>query len=245
MPTATTNSRVLCPGDYSVVAIMPDGYIPGVDTAGSKGGIVVNPYAKIDSLLLSTLAVDPQGNAIVKIALNSGDAALHNNFSVVQIRNTARQAAWAAGIPQSAASDTRICRDRPLWPDPFRYGVSYVLPPIIMPQQLMGGSGGPPGYYLAFKRHQRRTTSAIAKRPIRRRWSNSTLQSRYLDRRRSESRRHLDHRRCQRRAGEKISLRPARRYARNRRLERRRRYQNRRVHRRPVVPGPQRQRHLG
>ncbi len=31
-------------------------------------------------------------------------------------------------------------------PDPLRYGVNYMLPLIIMPQQLTGGSGGPPGY---------------------------------------------------------------------------------------------------
>lgn len=135
----------LDPGDYSVVAKVPDGYISGVDTAGSKGGIVVNRYAKIDSLLLSTLAVDPQGNAIVKIALNSGDAALQNNFSVVRIETPPDKPPGPPVYPNPPPQIPDLPRI-PFVPDPFRYGVSYVLPPIIMPQQLMGGSGGPPGY---------------------------------------------------------------------------------------------------
>ena len=76
MPTVTTNSPDSSPAIIRCMAKVPDGYIPGVDTAGSKGGVVVNRYAKLDSLFLSTLAVDPQGDAIVKIALNSGDAAV-------------------------------------------------------------------------------------------------------------------------------------------------------------------------
>jgi protocatechuate 3,4-dioxygenase beta subunit len=130
------------PGDYSVIATIPDGYVAGVDTAGSKGGVVVNSYAKIDSLLLSTLAVDTNDNAIVKIALNSGDTAVQNNFSVVKLETPPN----GPPIFPNPVIPTQFPPLTPIMPDLFRYGVSYVLPPIIMPQQLTGGSGGQPGY---------------------------------------------------------------------------------------------------
>ncbi|MGA2797721.1 MAG: SdrD B-like domain-containing protein [Thermoguttaceae bacterium] len=135
----------LQPGDYSVLAKLPDGYIPGVDTAGSKGGVVVNRYAKLDSLFLSTLAVDPQGDAIVKIAVNSGDAAVQNNFSVVKIETPPDQPNSPPFFPNPPPISTPLPPRLPLAPDPLRYGVSYTSM-FIMPQQISGGSGGPPGY---------------------------------------------------------------------------------------------------
>ena len=147
--TTTTNAdgyyefTGLVPGDYSVIVKTPDGYIPGVDTAGSEGGLVVNRYVVLDPSLLSTLAVDPQGKAIVKIALDSGDAAVQYNFSVVKITEPPdRPPAFPSPPPPLPDSPPRM----PIMPDPLIYGVNYVLPPIIFPQQLMGGSGGPPGY---------------------------------------------------------------------------------------------------
>ena len=130
------------PGDYSVIATIPDGYTTGVDTAGSKGGLVVNSYATIDSQLRSTLAVDTNDNAIVKIALNSGDTAVQNNFSVVKLETPPD----GPPIFPNPVPPAPLPPLTPLMPDFFRYGVSYVLPPIIMPLQLTGGSGGPQGY---------------------------------------------------------------------------------------------------
>ena len=37
--------NMLYPGVYSIVECSPSQYLPGVDTAGSKGGLVVNRYA--------------------------------------------------------------------------------------------------------------------------------------------------------------------------------------------------------
>jgi len=132
------------PGDYSVKATIPDGYTIGVDTAGSKGGIVVNSYATIDATMLSTLAVDTNDNAIVKIALNSGDTAVQYNFSVVKLETPS--VPNGPIIYPNPVIPTPFPPPMPSVPDLFRYGVSYVLPPIIMPQQLTGGSGGEPGY---------------------------------------------------------------------------------------------------
>jgi serine-aspartate repeat-containing protein C/D/E len=129
------------PGDYSVIAKIPDGYVDGIDTAGSKGGVVVNAYATIDPSLLSTLAVDTQDNAIVKIALNSGDAAVQYNFSVVKMETPPDgPIVYPNPVPPAPSPPSM-----PIAPDYFRYGVSYVLPPIVMPMELTGGSGGPPG----------------------------------------------------------------------------------------------------
>ncbi len=133
----------LAPGDYAVIAQVPAGYIPSVDTAGSKGGIVVNRYQNLDATLLSTLAVDPQGDAIVRIALNSGDAAVQNNFSVVKIEETPDKPPFPNPLPPFVDSPPPRL---PPAPDPLHYGVPYVFPPIIMTQALMGGAGGPPGY---------------------------------------------------------------------------------------------------
>ena len=82
-PTATTNSRCFEPGKYSVIETQPSGYIPGIDTAGSKGGLVINKYSTVDAMTLSTLAVNPSGNAIVRITVDPGDSAVQNNFSEV------------------------------------------------------------------------------------------------------------------------------------------------------------------
>ena len=76
---------MLQPGEYSVVETQPSGYQTGIDTAGSKGGLVVNKYSTVDAMTLSTLAVNPSGNAIVRITVDPGDSAVQNNFSEVLI----------------------------------------------------------------------------------------------------------------------------------------------------------------
>ncbi len=132
----------LQPGDYSVIAHVPDGYVPGVDTAGSMGGVVVNRYTVLDAQLLSTLAVNQQGEAIVKIEVNSGDAAVENNFSVVKLETPPDGSPIFPNPPVIPPLPPPM----PIIPDVLRYGVNYMLPPIIMPPQLGGGSSGPPGY---------------------------------------------------------------------------------------------------
>ena len=146
--TTTTNAQGyyeftgLAPGDYSIVMKQPTGYIPAVDTAGSQGGLVVNRYATIDTMTLSTLAVDTQGSAIVKIALNSGDAATHYNFSVVKVTETPPDSPKYPDPPTPPTPPPHMLSA----PDPLQYGVGYTLPPIVMPGTLMGGYGGPAGY---------------------------------------------------------------------------------------------------
>ena len=69
-----------------MVEQQPTGYTPGVNTAGSQGGLVVNAYSQLSASILSTLAVTPNGSAIVKIAIPPGTAAVQYNFSEVLIQ---------------------------------------------------------------------------------------------------------------------------------------------------------------
>jgi len=76
----------LYPGSYTVIEYQPDNYLDGIDTAGSNGGIVVEPRKPIDPLVLQTLAVTPTNDEIVRIAVAAGEHATSNNFSEVVIQ---------------------------------------------------------------------------------------------------------------------------------------------------------------
>ncbi|HZZ73143.1 MAG TPA: SdrD B-like domain-containing protein [Pirellulales bacterium] len=80
----------LPPGVFTVVAGAPAGYIPGLDTPGTTGGIAINRY-NVQSLsilsLLSTLSIDPNSDALVRIPVPAGSQSENNNFSVVRIIN--------------------------------------------------------------------------------------------------------------------------------------------------------------
>jgi serine-aspartate repeat-containing protein C/D/E len=148
--TTTTNAKgyyeftMLLPGVYSVIEVQPSGYVQGIDTAGSKGGLVVNSYTKVDSKTLSTLAVDPSGSAIVKISVTSGDTAVQYNFSEVVMKTESNP----PGPPPTPPTPT------PLPPIPvappvgeFRpMGIPYYLMPEVIKQPLFGSGSGPGGY---------------------------------------------------------------------------------------------------
>ncbi len=90
--TATTDENGyyeftdLYPGTYTVIEVHPDDYIDGIDTAGSNGGIAVNPSDEIDELILSQLAIDPENDAIIRIPLALGESATSYNFSEVRVK---------------------------------------------------------------------------------------------------------------------------------------------------------------
>jgi protocatechuate 3,4-dioxygenase beta subunit len=73
----------LRPGTYSVYEVQPDRFIDGVDTPGSTSGFVFNPGEPVNQVVLQTLAVDPQNNAIVRISLPPGSSSIENNFSEI------------------------------------------------------------------------------------------------------------------------------------------------------------------
>ncbi len=73
----------LPPGSYSVYEIAPGGYIRGIDTAGSLGGIVVSAWTTVDPAILDQLQGGIPDDAILQIVMPSGKSSTDNNFSVV------------------------------------------------------------------------------------------------------------------------------------------------------------------
>lgn len=84
--TTTTDSRGfyqftgLRSGVYTVLQVQPEEFIDGIDTAGTTGGIAVNPGDSISPQLLS---VDHRFDAIARIPVAVGQQSLNNNFSEV------------------------------------------------------------------------------------------------------------------------------------------------------------------
>ncbi|MCH8924103.1 MAG: fibrinogen-binding protein, partial [Planctomycetes bacterium] len=89
--TATTDHRGLYefrglpPGSYSVFEVQPSRFVDGLDTAGSTGGVAVNPGANINPLFLSVLTVDPNNDAILGIPLSAGVQSTDNDFSEILV----------------------------------------------------------------------------------------------------------------------------------------------------------------
>jgi len=135
----------LYPGQYSVIEVLPTGYLTGITTAGNLGGTVVNPYANVDSALLSTLAVTTSDNAIVRITLGSGEAGVNYNFSHVLIDTYSPPPEY----PPPYVPPTPTPPLPPVMASyaPYQHaGLPHVLPPQISMPLMAGGSGGPGGY---------------------------------------------------------------------------------------------------
>jgi len=155
--TAVTNAdgyyefTGLYAGIYSVVEVVPTGYVSGVDTVGSHGGLVVNQYAVIAPSILNSLSVGLDGKAIVQIQIDPGDAAVQYNFSHV---------VFETRPPKNPPDDPP---GPPFYPDPpyapplpppqilpfvetRPVGMPYLGPPQVVMQPLFGGGGGPGGY---------------------------------------------------------------------------------------------------
>jgi len=95
--TALTNAfgfyefRGLRPGQYAVYEQQPAGdFIDGVDTPGTTSGIVFNPGEDVNTNVLTQLTVNPQNDAIVRIALAPGIESMENNFSEVSVNEIPR-----------------------------------------------------------------------------------------------------------------------------------------------------------
>ncbi len=78
--------RGLPPGLYAVYEVQPAGYADGIDHAGTTAGVAINPHDAGAMSIAAMLSVDPQDDAIVRIALPAGEHSQENNFSEVQVR---------------------------------------------------------------------------------------------------------------------------------------------------------------
>ncbi|MBI3839668.1 MAG: hypothetical protein HY288_17240 [Planctomycetia bacterium] len=73
----------LAPGVYGVFDVKPSGFLTGIDTPGSLGGVVVSTLVVTDPAVLQHLVVKPSDDAIVRIGLLADSISINNNFSVV------------------------------------------------------------------------------------------------------------------------------------------------------------------
>ena len=139
--------NMLYPGEYSIVEIPPSQYLAGIDRAGSNGGLVVNPYSQVATSMLSSLAVNANGNAIVRIPVNPGDVAVQYNFSHVLVTSKPTPPNNPPGPPSPPTPPTPPLA--PPMPIPFvdyqPMGHPYFMLPDSMAPPFAGGSGGPAG----------------------------------------------------------------------------------------------------
>ena len=82
----------LRPGIYHVYQRQPEGFVDGIDTAGSAGGLAINladPRSEHLDDLIAMLSndrnTDPGTDAILEIALSGGEQSEWNNFSEVRV----------------------------------------------------------------------------------------------------------------------------------------------------------------
>ncbi len=110
----------LPPGTYHVYQVQPDGFIDGLDTPGTTGGVAINVPDEIDDpqtlellrTLLASPSTDPSTDAILNIALPAGVHSNFNNFSeVLVIRITAE-------VPAPPIFPAPLVNDSPLVPPP-------------------------------------------------------------------------------------------------------------------------------
>ena len=126
-------------GVYTVIETQPDGLIDSIDTAGSKGGIAVNPSDEIDPFLLNQLAVDPNDDAIIRIPISMGDAATSYNFSEVRVEEMPNNIPPDPPIPPNDPPLPPVTR--PLFQAPTISKVVYTPSPSTL-GRLLGGGGG-------------------------------------------------------------------------------------------------------
>jgi len=77
----------LLPGVYTVIQEEVDGYVAGVNTAGTKGGTAVNALTiSEDPEIVSDMAFDTSDEAIIRISIVAGDHAKQYNFSELLLK---------------------------------------------------------------------------------------------------------------------------------------------------------------
>ncbi len=106
----------LLPGLYTIRQIQPADYLDFIDTPGTSGGIAINRDDSISPLLLETLTVAHDFDAIIRIPLAAGVNSVENNFSEIKIGE-----APPARLP--------IVFPEPINPQsPHVYSAGYVIP---------------------------------------------------------------------------------------------------------------------
>jgi hypothetical protein len=136
--------RGLRRGNYSVYQRQPEGFIDGIDTAGTHLGVVFNPGEPVSPLILEQLEVDPKNDAIVRIAMPAGSISEQNNFSEIRVT----QFLPPSQPPTQPPPPTVL-------PPPVGPQVNPARTPLVSPSQLprsfepFGGSSVPYTWHLS------------------------------------------------------------------------------------------------
>jgi hypothetical protein len=143
---------------YTIKEVRPTGYTPGIDTVGTKNGIVYNSYIQPTAAEIQSynMVIDPRGingfdptglytAAITRIAVQPGDNAQHYNFSEV-VLDTVDNPPHFPIPPTPTPNEPPLAP--PIAPPAGVYPVGrvpYIFPQLVVPE-MAGGSGGPGGY---------------------------------------------------------------------------------------------------
>ena len=125
----------LKPGVYTVLQDHPDGYLDGLDTPGTTGGIAINRGSEITPNLLS---VPANWDAIARIVVESGQHSEENNFS--EVLSTSRPFIPPPPTPPQTPPPLETPPQRPA-PPPQLFAVSPIVPPNIVRPTYYGGVG--------------------------------------------------------------------------------------------------------
>jgi protocatechuate 3,4-dioxygenase beta subunit len=74
-------------GNYAIYQVQPDGFVDGIDTGGSVPAIAINrhDYDDVTAQMVSELEVNPNFDAIIRLALFANVTAIENNFSEIAV----------------------------------------------------------------------------------------------------------------------------------------------------------------
>jgi protocatechuate 3,4-dioxygenase beta subunit len=126
----------LAPGTYTVIEFKPAGYLAGIDTAGSNGGVVVNKNSTVSPLFLETLSTTVQNNdAIVKIPITPGAQAVSYNFSTVLVQTKPASGGFSP-LPPDGFIPPPVATGAPVELLRTEY---YSVPQPVTPAVFMGG----------------------------------------------------------------------------------------------------------
>jgi len=140
-----TNLR---PGVYCIIQEQPDGYVEGVNTAGSEGGTAVNAlviYENPDVVI--GYAYDTSNQAIVGITLQAGDDGQNYNFSELLLEAIPDDPHPPITPPQPPAPPSIPPPTQPYAPDRLTT-ILLLGPGVNIPtlQPLLGGGGSDDDY---------------------------------------------------------------------------------------------------
>jgi protocatechuate 3,4-dioxygenase beta subunit len=124
----------LPPGVYTVIQEHPAGYVDGVNTPGTKGGLAINALTTQENPEIATgLAFDTSKEAIIRIRLQMGDWGENYNFSELVLQEVSSPNPPIPPPPPSPSPPSLEPPAQPFFPDR--------LPPVLLLGPGMAGQG--------------------------------------------------------------------------------------------------------